>query len=84
MDQVHGLVSRADFIGSAGTLWPIAPCGRSSLWSLRQASSFLCRIFKAHDPAAVQALRPEPAVERSMKALPVGLPDREKSRVTPR
>ncbi len=30
-DQVHGLVSCADFISSAGTLCPMALCGRSSL-----------------------------------------------------
>lgn len=30
-DQVHGLVSCSDFISSAGTLCPIALCGRSSV-----------------------------------------------------
>ena len=30
-DQAHGLAACADFISSAGTLFPMAPCGRSSL-----------------------------------------------------
>lgn len=31
LDQQHGLAACADFMSAAGTLFPIAPCGRCSL-----------------------------------------------------
>ena len=35
-----GLVAPSGLINEIGTLWPIAPCGRTSLWYLRQSSNF--------------------------------------------
>jgi hypothetical protein len=39
--QGDGLVTPPDFVSMIGTLLPVAPCGRSSLEYLRQASNFL-------------------------------------------
>jgi hypothetical protein len=38
--QGGGLVAPPEFISEIGTLLPIAPCGRNSLYSLRQSSIF--------------------------------------------
>jgi hypothetical protein len=38
--HTDGLDTSGNFISASGTLFPIALCGRSSLYSLRQASNF--------------------------------------------
>ena len=93
--QGDGLLTPPDFVSMIGILLPIALFVVVSTPSLQ----LFCRIRKCQEPMLVQTLRPEASIEgeegsgnspgdcfprRKMKALSVGFPGREKSRITPR
>ena len=90
--QGDGLVTSPDFVSMIDTLFPIAPCGRSSLSYLRQASNFSTAfarvrnqcVFKHSERKRPLKVMRDQMPRRKMNALSVGLPRREKSRVTPR
>ena len=77
-----GLVAPTQWSSAAGVLFPIAPCGLTSLQSLRQQSSFsLASASDKNQRVFRHSARSRP-LNASMKALSVGLPGREKSSVT--
>lgn len=65
-----------------GTLLPIAPCGRSSLSYLRQASNFSCASASVRNQCAFKHSARKRSLNAPMNALSVGLPGRKKSNVT--
>ena len=65
-----------------GLFWPLELCGRTSLYSARQASHLHRASARLKNQEAFRhSARNEP-LNDSMNALSVGLPGREKSNVT--
>lgn len=82
--ELRGQVVFCVDVSMTGTLLPIAPCGRSSLLYLRQASNFSAASANVRNQCAFRHSALNRPLNASMNALPVGLPGREKSSVTPR
>jgi hypothetical protein len=49
LSVVESAPSPPDFVSVIGTLLPIAPCGRSSLWYLRQRVRVSCGAQQVRD-----------------------------------
>lgn len=64
-------------------IFPIALCGRSSLYCLRQRSSFSQASSSDRNQCVFTHSLRSLLLNASMNALSVGLPGREKSSVTP-
>jgi len=79
--QAVGLPSE-HFISSIGVLWPIAPQGRTSSVSLRQASILAFASSRLMNQGMFRHSARNLPLKLSMNALSVGLPGREKSRTT--
>lgn len=82
--QGDRLVVSHDFVSMIADLLPIAPCGRSSLYYLRQASNFWTPCGSVKNQWVFRHSALNLPLNTSMKALSVGLPGRDKSRITPR
>lgn len=72
------------FNSDIGALLPIALCGRTSLSSLRQSSSFTRASSGLMNQCVFKHSARSLPLNDSIKLLSVGLPGREKSRMTPR
>jgi hypothetical protein len=81
--QGEGLAVSPGFTTAIGGLLPMAPCGRTSFLSLRQASNFSDAAASVRNQWAFRHSARKRPLKASMKALSVGLPGLEKSRVTP-